>query len=255
MILLFAALLPRQAWATCDGAPGTSGVITLEVAGAVRTSVVRLPVNYDGRAAAPVMFLFHPFGMNAQYMQTRVPAARTWPELITIYPDGLARDYGELGPSWQNAPGDLNDRDLQFFDAMLAWLRAHACFDEKRVFVLGYSNGAQFANVLACERASIVAGAAIASGRLTCKPPQPKPVIISHGTSDRVIAYDQAILAAQSWSTRNGCTAPPKAGVAGCFEASGCATSPVQLCTYAGGHEFNPPFTAAAVEFLKRAEP
>ena len=83
---------------------------------------------------------------------------------------------------------------------MLEWLRAHHCVDGERVFVMGYSNGAGLASVLACERAGAIAG--VGHGRRTawlCAR-QPKPVIISHGTRDQTIGYEQAIQAAQVWS-------------------------------------------------------
>jgi polyhydroxybutyrate depolymerase len=216
---------------------------------------VRVPSAYDGRTAAPIVFAFHPFGMNAQYMQTRVPVSRAWREAIAVYPEGMGRDETNRAPSWQGRQGELGDRDLKFFDAMLAWLGEHACVDRQRVFVLGYSNGAQFAHLVGCERSNAIAAVAIASGRLNCKPAAPKPVIISHGTQDTTIPYAQAVAAAHTWSTRNSCAAPPKTGATGCVSAEACSASPVTVCTYDGGHEYNLPFTATAMDFFKKAAP
>jgi poly(3-hydroxybutyrate) depolymerase len=220
----------------------------------MRVFVVRLPAKYDARTAAPVVFLFHPFGMNAQYMQGRVPVPRAWPEAIAIYGEGLPRlGGGSLQPSWQTRPGDTDDRDLAYFDGMLEWVRKNHCVDDRRVFVMGYSNGANFTSVLACQRASAIAGVAIASGSLACTLPEAKPVILSHGMSDPTIRYERALEAAEAWSARNGCKAPPKRGVPGCFMADSCSAAPVTLCSYDGGHEYNAPFTQTLVEFLKAA--
>ena len=49
----------------------------------------------------------------------------------------------------------MDNRDLAYFDQMIEWLRANHCFDAKKLFVMGYSNGAGFTSVLACERASL----------------------------------------------------------------------------------------------------
>lgn len=245
----------RPALAACDGTSPSAGAQTIEVDGARRLFVVRLPSSYDGRAAAPVVFAFHPFGMNAQYMQTRVPVSRAWREAIAVYPEGMGRDDTNRAPSWQGRSGELGDRDLKFFDAMLAWLGEHACIDRQRVFVIGYSNGAGLAYVLACERGDTIAAVAIASGRLNCTPSRPTPVIISHGTQDTTIPYTQAVAAARAWATRNSCAAPPKTGTAGCYAADGCSASPLTVCTYAGGHEYNAPFTATAMDFFKNAPP
>jgi polyhydroxybutyrate depolymerase len=239
--------------AACDGTPGTSGMIEIKMGAATRTFVVRLPAKYDGRTPAPLVFAFHPFGMNAQYMQGRVPIPREWPEALAVYPQGLPRGDRGFQPGWQTKPGELEDRDLVFFDTMLDWLRENHCFDPARVSVIGYSNGANLTSVLACERADAIAGFAIASGALACPPPTPKPVMISHGMRDPTIRYERAIEAAQEWTRKNECSAAPKSGAAGCSVADSCSAAPVVFCSYDGGHEYHEPFTRAAVDFLKRA--
>jgi polyhydroxybutyrate depolymerase len=240
-------------WAACDGNTSQAGAITIDVAGLKRYFVVRLPSTYDGRTAAPVVFAFHPFGMNAPYMQGRAPIGRAWPEAIAVYPEGSARDSNNITPSWQGRPGELGDKDLKFFDAMLAWLDTNACPDRARVFVLGYSNGAQFSNTLACERRSSLAGAAIAAGRLNCAPSAAAPLIWSHGLADRTASYSVAVEAIKTWATRNGCAAPPKAGTPGCFVGESCAAAPLTFCTHTGGHEYDLQFTRTAIDFFKSA--
>jgi polyhydroxybutyrate depolymerase len=252
-LLLCGAMLATatETLAACGGQTARSGPASINVGSMMRSFVVQASSGVDGRTPAPVLFVFHPFGMNAQYMQSRVPG-RIWPEAVIVYPEGLSRGEGPLAPSWQGRPGELGDRDVQFFDAMLAWLVEHHCIDPHRVFAMGYSNGAAFASVLACTRPTALAGVAIASGRPVCTPSGAKPVIIGHGTRDQTIGYDQALQAAQMWSTANGCSAPPKGASTTCAAASSCEAAPVTLCTYAGGHEYNPAFTRSFVEFLKR---
>jgi polyhydroxybutyrate depolymerase len=193
--------------------------------------------------------------MNAQYMQARAPIGRMWPAAIAVYPEGLARDAGSMTPSWQTRSGDLADRDVAFFDAMLAWLTDHGCIDRSRVFVLGYSNGAGLAYVLACQRPGVVAGVAIAAGRLGCQPRGARPVVMSHGLADRTIGYEQAIDASRSWAVANGCAAPPVPGTKGCTQATSCGGAPVTLCTHAGGHEYDVSFTRTAADFFRSLKP
>lgn len=250
LAIVAAVLAPAAAGASvCDGTPPPSGARTLDVAGVMRTFVVRAPAQHDGRTPAPVVLAFHPFGMNAQYMQSRAPMSRVWPEAYAVYPEGLGR-AGSAAPSWQGQPGELGGRDLAFFDAMLAWLDAHTCVDRTRVFVLGYSNGAGLAHLLACERSQAVAGAAIAAGRLSCRPTAPMPMVMSHGLQDRTIGYAQGVEASRAWAAANGCAAPPRPGVPGCVAADGCAAA-TNLCTHAGGHEYESGFTKSAAEFFK----
>ena len=72
---------------------------------------------------APLVFAFHPFGMNAQYMQGRVPIPREWPEALAVYPQGLPRGDRGFQPGWQTKPGELEDRDLVFFDTINSGVR------------------------------------------------------------------------------------------------------------------------------------
>jgi len=249
-MLLLGVVSPAAA--ACDGTTLASGRPTISVDGMMRTFIVRAPKAYDGRTPAPLVFAFHPFGMNADYMASRVPVARAWPEAIVIYPTGAPQPGSGGGPSWQIAAGVLGDRDLHFFDAMLGWAQEHACVDTTRVFAFGYSNGAMFAYLLACERGEKLAGLAIASGNLACQPSRPMPVIINHGLQDSTIPSYYAGVAAVTWSTTNRCTATPQGGRPGCSAATDCATAPVTMCSYDGGHEYDSSFTATAVDFLRR---
>lgn len=247
----------HRVFAFCDGTSAVpSGGQTVDVAGVRRTFVVRSAFESDPKTPAPVVFALHPFGMNAQYMQARAPVGRAWPKAIAVFPDGLSRGGGGgLAPSWQGRPGELGDRDLAFFDAMLQWLDEKGCIDKSRVFVLGYSNGAGLAYLLACERRAAVAGVAIAAGRLGCQPSAAKPVIMSHGVADGTIGYGSAIESSKAWATVNGCAAPPKPGVPGCVQAQACGSAAVTLCTHGGGHEYDVSFTKAAVEFFQAVKP
>jgi len=239
---------PVNAWAACGGETERSGTITLDVGSVTRIFVVKVPSGADGGTPAPVLFAFHPYGMNATYMQSRV-STRLWPEAIMIYPEGVP---GRGGPAWQGRPGEAEDRDVAFFDAMLAWLDGHECIDRRRVFVMGYSNGAGLASVLACTRNEAIAGVAIASGRQACAPTGARPVMLAHGLRDASISYGQAIQAAQTWSKVNQCAAPPKVETPGCFAATSCTAASTMLCTYPGGHEYNSAFTRTFIEAFQK---
>jgi len=251
VVMIATMVTPAMARAACDGTPLTSGSRTISVDGAMRSFIVRAPSTSDGHTALPVVFAFHPFGTNAQYMASRAPVSSSWREAIVIYPNGTTRPGTGPGFAWQGRSGELEDRDLRFFDAMVEWLLTNGCIDQRRVFVFGYSNGAGFAYLLACERANRIAAVAIVSGRMGCMPASAKPVILTHGVADTTIGYDQAVEAARVWSGKNSCQSPPPpARNAGCVMASGCAL-PLTMCTHPGGHEYDASFTQTAVEFFK----
>src|SRR5678816_3501002 len=116
-ILCAAAVLAsaRPVEAACDGDVSAVGPTTLEVSGLTRIFVVRKATGVDGRKPAPVVFVFHPYGMTAQYMESRV-SPRLWPGSIMVYPEGASRPGSGYAPSWQGRQGELGDRDLLFFD-------------------------------------------------------------------------------------------------------------------------------------------
>jgi polyhydroxybutyrate depolymerase len=240
-------LLATDASAACTGEAPASGSHTIEVDGTRRPFILRLPAGYDHRTAAPVIVTFHPFGMNAQYMQTRVSPLRTWPEVVTVHAEATGAPA-----AWQTAIGTAGNHDLAYFDALLDWLATNACTDPARVFMLGYSNGAQFASLLACARAGQIAAVAAAAGRLPCAPAHATPVILSHGLGDRTIAYTEAVSASRAWAEVNRCVAPPRTGTPGCSPAESCGSAPVTLCTSAGGHDYDVTFTAQAIGFFRR---
>jgi polyhydroxybutyrate depolymerase len=246
-------MVPRPAAATCPAAsPGPAGAVDLAVGAEMRTFVVRVPSGYDRRTPAPVVFVFHPGG-NAEYMLTRVNIPKAWPEAIGVYPRGLARSpASDLQPIWQTRKGELQDRDLAFFDAMMGWLREHHCIDERRVFSMGFSNGAMLTSLLSCERSRDIAGFAMVAGSTTCSPAAAKPAIIIHGLADLSVQYERGVAMVQEWTTRNGCLAPPRTATVACSAATSCL-APVVLCTHAGGHVYEPQFTKDIIDVFKAA--
>src|SRR5215204_2525692 len=150
-IIFVNAVWVAQAFARCESSTALTGPTTIEVGGLRRVFIVRKSSSVDARTPAPVVFVFHPFGTGAQYMESRV-STRFWPGAIMVYPEGASRPGAGYQPSWQGRAGELGDRDLLFFDTLIAWLKEHHCIDERRLFAFGYSNGASFAGLLACER-------------------------------------------------------------------------------------------------------
>jgi polyhydroxybutyrate depolymerase len=250
-LVAFFLTFAHPALAACGGPAGPVGQTTLDVAGARRLFIVRKNSTADNTVPAPVVVVFHPFGMGAQYMESRV-STRLWPGAVMVYPEGASRPGSGYQPSWQTRAGEFGDRDLHFFDAIVQWLTAQHCVDPMRIFAFGYSNGAGFAGLLACERAETIAGIALASGRVTCNPTRATPVAITHGVNDATISYDEGVRLASAWSKLNGCREPPKIGSAGCSQAVGCSAAPVLMCTSPGGHEYSSAFTRPALDLLQK---
>lgn len=144
----------------------------------------------------PVVFVFHPHGGTASDSVRVMHFQTEWREALVVYPQGLntptPRDPAGVHPGWQREAGQFGDRDLKFFDAMLATLRARYRIDPKRIYAAGFSNGAVFTLLLWAERAEVVSGVAVCAGAL---PPsvrlrQPRPVIHIAGRTDRIANFE-----------------------------------------------------------------
>jgi poly(3-hydroxybutyrate) depolymerase len=217
--LAVAALLaiPRAAPArTCDtqGAAGTGyapGVNcrTVELDGIDRRYLVYIPRGLTGRA--PVVIMFHgSSGTGEQFLRTsgwREKADREG--LIAVFPTGLRyrvldsgrrvtkwNDYSlasevdldELPPGYpEGSPMPAND--IGFMDLVMEDLHAELPIDRRRVYVSGFSNGANFAARVAADRAAHVAAAAYSGGGLTevREPARPVPTYVTAGTRDAKI--------------------------------------------------------------------
>ena len=212
--LAVAALLtiPQAASARdCDtqGPAGTgyaAGVNCRTVAldGVDRRYLVYVP--RDRPAHPPVVFMFHgSSGTGEQFLRTsgwREQADRTG--LIAVFPTGLRyrvldsglrvtkwNDYSlasevdldELPPGYPpDSPMPAND--VGFVDLITEDLGAELPIDRQRVYVSGFSNGANFAARVAADRASRVAAAAYSGGGLTEVRPRSVPTYVTAGTRD-----------------------------------------------------------------------
>jgi polyhydroxybutyrate depolymerase len=164
---------------------------------------------------------------------------RTFDHALVVAPTGLGRTFEKFGdterPGWQTHVGDLDDRDLALFDALLVELAP--CFDPEQVFSTGFSNGGHFSHLLGCARADKVTAIAPVGGalkeRATCN--HPVPTLIVHGTADEVVPYSLAEASAARWQTTNGCTPSPGSPAGDHCTRLSCETD-LRICAFEGGH-------------------
>ncbi len=251
LLTLLASAACHEARASCV-LPAGSSTRVLTVDGVERT--YHLDVGPEARGPAPLVFLWHGFGSSGRQIRAVLDPARAWREAIVIAPEGLPRTIPELGPhsapGWQFREGELGDRDLRFFDALLATLRESGCIDARRVYSTGFSNGAIFTHALACTRGdSLAAIAAVAgAGPAGSACDRPLPVLLLHGTADQVIPVAQGHDSFARWRAINGC-APNTPEGSGCTSARDCA-APLRLCVTADAHRWPARATAEIVSFF-----
>ena len=127
-----------------------------KVDGATRQALVHVP-NSAKTNAAPVVFAFHGHGGSMHNAARMFGYHLVWPDAIVVYMQGL-NTPGQLTdpegkkPGWQKAIGDQDDRDLKFFDAVLASLKNDYRVDKQRIYSTGHSNGGGFTYLLWAAR-------------------------------------------------------------------------------------------------------
>ncbi|MBX7174644.1 MAG: alpha/beta hydrolase [Pyrinomonadaceae bacterium] len=159
--------------------------------------VERKAIIHQGEAKtkkSPVLFVFHGHGGNARLVERRFKFHDAWKDAIVVYMEGIPgigmlTDREGVRNGWQNNPGEVNDRDLKFFDEVLKQLQKDYQVDDKRIYAVGHSNGSRFVNVLWAARADKFAAfcAVAGPGGAMIQNAPPKSIWISMGESDPIV--------------------------------------------------------------------
>lgn len=169
--------------------------VTFSVDGVERSAQVVVPAGTQ--RLAPLVFVFHGHGGRGAQVERQLDMEGAWPAAVVVYPDGLPGHKGitdaeGVRTGWQTDVGELGDRDLAFYDAMRARLERALHIDRSRVFVMGHSNGSQFAALLVNQRGAGIAAVAYLSAppavRLIATDPI-RPTFIAMGTHDPIVPF------------------------------------------------------------------
>lgn len=187
------------------------------VEGVAREALVHAPASAKSQAA-PVVFAFHGHGGSMQNAARSFRYHTLWPEAIVVYPQGLntpgrLTDPEGKRPGWQHGAAEQGDRDLKFFDAMLASLRADYRVDDQRIYATGHSNGGGFTYLLWATRGDVfaaVAPSASAAGTRQLSALKPKPVLHVAGEKDELVkfAWQEQTIAALKKLNQSGAGEP-----------------------------------------------
>src|SRR5262249_30177725 len=133
-----------------------------------------------------------------------------WPEAVVVYPQGLptpgGRDPEGKQPGWQHAAGDQGDRDLKFFDAMLATIKEKYHVDESRAYSMGHSNGGGFTYRRAITRPGVFGAIGpSACGGFSPEKYKPVPVFHAAGEKDERVPWEREKGLVEAVKTANGC--------------------------------------------------
>jgi polyhydroxybutyrate depolymerase len=228
--------------------------VTFKVGDVERTALVFAPTKKTENP--PVLFMFHGHGGGSRQAAVQWRYHLSWPEAVVVYPQGLPGWAGRTDPEgkrsgWQGAPGQLDDRDIKFTDAMLAWAAKEWKATPSRTFATGHSNGSLMTWVLQTKRADKFAAfaGACAPGSLWYREAPAKPAFVVAGVEDELVGIRGMRIFADAVVRKNECSGTPTLRGDGIKVYRG--KSAVWIWEYDGGH--TPPRNCGekVVEFFK----
>ena len=219
--------------------------MTWNVGDTTREALVYLPPSTSTSKKVPLIFAFHGHGGTSGYAARKLAFHVTWPEAICIYPQGLPTAVPVIDPEgqrngWQKNIGDQDDRDLRFFDRMLATMKSDYEIDERRIYSSGHSNGGYFTYILWAARGETFAALAPIAGTMVLRHSEnlkPIPIIHVAGEKDPIVRFRL-----QEWTMErdrklNECVSEGKPAGNFCTEYSSPKGAPVVTFIHPGGHE------------------
>jgi len=196
-----------------------------------RSYLLYVPTSY--RPGAPLIVDFHGQTSNrySQYslscwkdLAEREGAVVAYPQALGLPTTWDAGDYC-CYPRGQDDEGFA----LKLVDCLSSVRQSGLVIDKKRIFAVGFSNGAAMAGYLACNHSEVFAGAALASQGFpyhyaeSCRAESdrqqkpPFPVLELRGKWDYIVPFafslgwsPSAAQSVQRWAAANGCVGEPQ---------------------------------------------
>lgn len=234
---------------------GPSHVETYSIEGTSRQAIVIAPSKPSRNP--PIVFGWHGHGgtMAGSVNLFRIQVA--WPEAIVVYPQGLPIpakvDPQGLKPGWQFYVGDHGDRDLKFFDAMYARLEHEYSFNPKRVYTMGFSNGADFSYLLWFARPDQIAAVGEAAGKIDdqSKPLKAKPAFLMAGQKDTTDPFPDQLASIKEVRSYDGVAPGAHPQMANGIQFYHGSGADLAVYIHSGGHMYPQNMTPPLVMFFK----
>ncbi|MBL9212127.1 MAG: prolyl oligopeptidase family serine peptidase [Opitutaceae bacterium] len=229
---------------------------TWTVDGVEREGLLHLPAKATTQPV-PLVFAFHGHGGSMRQAARSFDVHTLWPDAAVVYLQGLNTPGKLTDPEgrkagWQHDRGEQGDRDLKFFDVVLADLRQAYRIDDRRIYAMGHSNGGIFTYLLWATRGDVFAAVA-PSGAVAprlVRQLKPKPMLHVAGEADPLVKYDWQRRMIDAVLKLNQAGAGVAWSHGGKRHASKIG-APVVDWTHPGGHEFPAAARSAIVTFLQ----
>ncbi len=224
----------------------------------VKREAIIYPPSKKTEGKVPLVFDFHGHGGTAKHAARTHHFHETWPEAVVVYMQGLNTPGKLTDPEgkrsgWQSGPGDQKDRDLKFFDAVLASMRKDYSIDDQRVYATGHSNGGGFTYLLWAKRGDTFAAFApvAAAAGLYFANAKPKPLFHAASEKDPLVTFAMQQRTLDRVKKLNGCDEKGEAWAEGCRRYPSKDGTPVVIYLHGEGHKYPERTPALIVKFFK----
>jgi polyhydroxybutyrate depolymerase len=193
-----------------------------------RTYYMHTPPGMGATGSYPLLIVLHGAGDTGKAFHARIAADAVTDAagFVVVYPDGLEGTW-TVGCGGCTPAENIGANDVTFLGTLIHQLATGLPVDSTRVFIAGFSQGGQLAQVYGCQSPRAPAGIAVVSGSpyqvmtSRCAPAHPFPVAIIHGDIDPVIPFTGA-------SAGGGGIIPVEQMVAFWSNLEGCDSTPTQ---------------------------
>ncbi|MEX0618085.1 MAG: alpha/beta fold hydrolase [Pseudohongiellaceae bacterium] len=221
---IFPALLALSLLVVSEFSPSPAMAQTLDLGrGEVPLNV---PAEIDTANPAPLVVLLHGYGSSGagqeDYMKFGELVDRYG--FILINPDGTRESGGDNNRFWNASTACCNFMQSQVDDtayviSLIDEVKSRFNVDDRRVYLIGHSNGGFMSYRIAYEHPDTIAAIASLAGAASTEslpaPTRSVHVLQIHGTSDTTISYEGsdingnnypgAIETVERWAAYNGC--------------------------------------------------
>ena len=207
-------------------------VVDLSPLGGDRPVTPLLPDAYNANQKHPLLIILHGYSASGalQRIYFRTDSVQDDLNMIVLAPDGTTNTSAQK--FWNASDyccdfGNTQVDDVAYITGLITEAKQRFNVDEKRVFLMGHSNGGFMSYRMACERADLIAGIVSLAGAMpfdtsSCTPTEPVAVAQVHGTADGTILYNGLLATAVTagypsasdslgfWVDHNGCDITPE---------------------------------------------
>ena len=165
-----------------------------------RSAAVHLPASYSPGSPAPLIILLHGYTRSSAQIESyfRFTPLSEIHGFLLVAPDGT-RDPN--GAQFWNATNaccnffNLPVDDSAYLRALIDEIKAQLAVDDRRVYVVGHSNGGRMSYRMACDHADTIAAIASIGGATfldpsACAPSTTVHTLQIHGTRDSIVRYN-----------------------------------------------------------------